>query len=98
MFGTCGTRAAENLLDMPDGKTVETGLWDVIEPLQSFPLSPSSGQNIFTCAESISPCVEVLLELRDKTLWPRIDPLLSVDFHDRAKVNVDLTRAYKMLD
>ena len=37
----------------------------------------------------------MLAEFRDKALQPSYDPWASVDFHGRAKVHVDLTKAYK---
>ena len=68
---------------------------DVIEPLQSYPLSSSSDQNIFTCATSNASCVELLNDFNDKALQPRYDPWVSVDFCDRSKIHAVLTKAYK---
>ena len=45
--------------------------------------------------DSISFCVELLAEFGDKALQPSYDPWASVDFHGRAKIHVDLTKAFK---
>ena len=70
-------------------------LADLIEPLQSFLLGSSLEQNIFTSAECISSCVEMLAEIGDRALQPCYDPWASVDFHGRGKIHADLTKAYK---
>ena len=70
-------------------------LSDFFEPLQSYFLSSSSEKNIFTNAESISSCVELMDELRDKAIRPCHDPWASVDFHDKSQIYADLTKAYK---
>ena len=85
----------EVLLGSPYSISVEIDLSDVSEPLQSSLLSSTSEQNIFTSAESTSSCVELLAEFGVKALQPGIDPLLSVDFPDRAKIHGELTKAYK---
>ena len=45
-------------------------------------------------ADSISSCVEMLAEFGDRALQPSYDPWASVDFHGRAKIHADLTKAY----
>ena len=70
-------------------------LADVIEPLQSYLLSSSLEQDIFASAECISSCVEILAEIGDRALQPSYDPWASVDFHCRARIHADLTKAYK---
>ena len=67
---------------------------DVIEPLQSYLLRSSSEQNIFSSAECISSCVEMLVEFGDRALQPSFDPWASFDFHGRAKIHTDLTKSY----
>ena len=90
-----GPDLPEVLLGSPYSISVEIGLSDVIEPLQSSLLSSTSEQNFFTSAESISSCVELLAEFGLKALQPGYDPLLSVDFLDRAKIQGELMNAYK---
>ena len=58
-------------------------------------LTSSADQNVFVSTDSISSCVEMLVEFGDKSLQPSFDPWASVDFHGRAKFNADLTKAYK---
>ena len=70
-------------------------LADVIEPVQSCFLSSSSEQNIFSSAEYIYSCVEMLTEFRDRALQPSYDPWASVDFPGRVKTHADSTKAYK---
>ena len=76
----------------PSRKGTEVDLAEVIEPLQSYLLA-GSGENIFSSAESISSCVEMLSEFEDKTLQPSYDPWCSVDFHGRAEIHANLTKA-----
>ena len=73
----------------------EIDLSDVIEPLQSYLLSSSAEQNIFTSAESISSYVELLDEFADRAVQPGYDPWASVNFHDKSQISVDLAKAYK---
>ena len=73
----------------------EVDLSEVIEPLQSYLLSSSAEQNIFTSAESISSCVELLNEFADRAMQPGYDPCASVNFYDKSEISVDLTKAYK---
>ena len=68
---------------------------DIIEPLQSYLLGSSAEQNIFTSAESISSCVELVDEFGDQAIQPCFDPWASVDFHDKSQMYADLTKAYK---
>ena len=81
-------------LGSPSRKGTEVDLADVIEPLQSYLLA-NSGENIFSSAESISSCVEMLSEFGDKALQPSYDPWCSVDFHGRAEIHANLTKVYK---
>ena len=37
----------------------------------------------------------MLAEFGDRALQPSYDPWTSVDFHGRAKIHADLTKAYK---
>ena len=67
----------------------------VIESLQSYLLTCSADQNIFVSADSLSSCVEMLTEFGVKALQPPFDPWAIVDSHGRAKIHVDLTKAYK---
>ena len=82
-------------LGSPDRNGAGIDLADVIEPLQSYLLTCSSDQNFFVSADSISSSVEMLAEFGDRVLQPSYDPWGSVDFHGRAKIHADLTRAYK---
>ena len=82
-------------LGSPDRSVAEVDLAGVIEPLQSFFLSSSLEQNIFSSAECMSSCVEMLLDFGDRALQPSYDPWVSVDFHGRSKIPTDLTKAYK---
>ena len=70
-------------------------LSDLIVPLQSYLLTYNTEQNIFSSADSISSCVEMLAEFGDKALQPSYDPWASVDFHGRGRIHADLTKAYK---
>ena len=81
-------------LGSPSRKETEADLVDVIEPLQSYLLA-SSGENVFSSAESISSCVEMLSKFGDKALKPSYDSWCSVDFHGRAEIHANLTKAYK---
>ena len=81
-------------LGSPD-RSSAVGLADVIEPLQCCLLTCSADQNILVSAGSISSCVEMLAEFRDKALQPSYDPWTSVDFHGRAKIHADFTKTYK---
>ena len=49
----------------------------------------------FSSAESVSSCVELLADFGDRALQPSYGPWSNVDFHDRAKIHADLTKAYK---
>ena len=82
-------------LGCPSKTTAEANLSDIIEPLQSYLLSSSAEHKIFTSAESILSCVELLDELGDKAVQPYYDPWASVDFYDKSQVYADLTKAYK---
>ena len=82
-------------LGSPDRNGAFIDLADVIVPLQSHLLTCSSDQNIFISAVSISSCVEMLAEFGNPALLPSYDPWTSVDFHGRATIHADLTKAYK---
>ena len=83
-------------LGSPGKSTAEVDLSDVIEPLQSYLLGSSGEQKIFTSAESISSCVELLDELGDRAVQPCYDPWASgVIFHGKSQIYADLTKAYK---
>ena len=58
-------------------------------------MGSSAEQNIFTSAESISSCVELLDDFGDKAIQPCFDPRASVDFHGKSQIYADLTKAYK---
>ena len=73
-------------LGCPSKSAVEADLSDIIEPLQSYLLSSSFEQNVFTSAESISSCVELLDEFGDKAIQPCYDTWASVDFHDKSQI------------
>ena len=79
----------------PDQSSSGIDLADVIEPLQSYLLTCSADQSIFVGADSVSSCVEMLAEFGYKALQPSYDAWASVDFHGRAKIHADLTKAYK---
>ena len=82
-------------LDSPGKSTAEVDLSDIIEPLQSYLLGSSAEQNIFTNAESISSCVELLDEFGDKAIQPCFDAWASVDFHSMSQIYAHLTKVYK---
>ena len=82
-------------LGSPDRSSSAVDLADVIEPIQRYLLTCNADQNISVSADSISSCVEMLPEFGDKALQPFYDPWASVDFHGRAKIHADLTKAYK---
>ena len=82
-------------LSSPNRSVAGMDLADLIEPLQSFLLSSSSEQNVFSSGECISSCVQILAEFGDQALQPSFDPWASVDFHGRAKIHTDLTKTYK---
>ena len=82
-------------LGSPGKSASEVDLSDFVEPLQSYLLGSSAEQNIFTSAESISSCVELLDEFGDRAIQPCYDPWVSVDFHDKSQIYADLTKAYK---
>ena len=82
-------------LGSPGKSTAGVDLSDIIEPLQSYLLGSSAEQNIFTSAESILSCVELVDEIGDKAIQPCFDPWASVDFHDKSQKYDDLTKAYK---
>ena len=75
--------------------TGEVDLSDIIEPLQSYLLVSSGEQKIFTSAESISSCMELLDDIGDRAIQPCYDPWASVDFHDKSQIYADLTKTYK---
>ena len=79
----------------PGKSTNEVDLSDIIEPIQSYLMGSSDEQNVFSSAESISSCVELLDELGDKAIQPCFDPWASVDFHGKSQMYADLTKAYK---
>ena len=79
----------------PNRSGAEIDLAEVTEPLQSFLLTSSAEQNIFLSAESFSSCVKMLANFGDKALQTSCDPWSSVDFHGRAKIHADLTKAYE---
>ena len=83
------------LLSSPGKSAAEVDLSDIIEPLQSYFLGSSAEQNFFTSAESILSCMELLDEFGDKAVQPCYEPWASVDFHDKSRIYVDLTKAYK---
>ena len=83
------------ILGCPSNNVAEIDLSDVIEPLQSYLFGSSAEQIIFTSAESISSCVEILDEIGDKTIQPCYDPWASVDFHNKCQIYADLSKAYK---
>ena len=82
-------------LGSPGKSNSEVDLSDIIEPLQSYLLGSGAEQNIFTSAESISSCVELLDEFGDKVIQASYDPWASVDFHGKSQIYADLTKAYK---
>ena len=82
-------------LGSPGKSTGEVDVSDIIEPLQSYFLGSSGEQNIFTGAESISSCVELLDEFGDRAIQPCYDPWASVDFHDQSQIYADPTKSYK---
>ena len=55
-------------LGSPNRSVVGVELADVIEPVQSHLLFSSSEQNIFSSAECISSCVEMLAEFGDRAI------------------------------
>ena len=79
----------------PGKSSAEVDLSDVIEPLQSYLLGSSAEQNIFTSADSISSCAELLDEFGDRAIQASYDPWASVDFHGKSQIYADLTKAYK---
>ena len=79
----------------PNRSVAGVDLADVIELLQSYLLSSSSEQNIYSSAECVSSCVEMLAEFGDKALQPSYDPWASFDFYGLAKIHTDLTKTYK---
>ena len=82
-------------LGSPGKSAAGVDLSDIIEPLQSYLLSISAEQNIFTNAESISSYVELLDEFGDKAIQACCDPWASAVFFDECKIYADLTKAYK---
>ena len=82
-------------LGSPDRNSSAVDLSDLIEPLQSYLLTCNTEQNIFSSADSISSCVEMLAECGDKALQPSYDLWAGVHFHGRSKIHADLTKAYK---
>ena len=82
-------------LGSPGKSSVEVDLSDIIEPLQSYLLGSSAEQNIFTSAESISSCAELLDEFGDRAIRASYDPWASVDFNGKSEICADLTKAYK---
>ena len=82
-------------LGSPAKSASEVDLSGIVEPLQSYLLGSRAEQNIFTSAESISSCVELLDEFGDRAIQPCYDPWASVDFYDKSQIYADLTKAYK---
>ena len=82
-------------LGSPDRNGAFIDLADVIVPLRSYSLTYSSGQDIFVSAVSISSCVEMLAEFGNRASLPSYEPWKNVDFHARATIHADLTKAYK---
>ena len=82
-------------LGSPVESTAEVDLLDLIEPLESYLLSSSAEQNVFTNGKSILSCLELLDEFGDKRIQPCYDLSASVDFHDKSQIYADLTKAYK---
>ena len=82
-------------LGCPSKSAAEVDLSDNIEPLQSYLLSSSAEKNIFTNAESILSCVELLDLFGDKAIQLCCDPWACVDFHDKSQIYADLTKVYK---
>ena len=82
-------------LGSPGRSASEVDLSDIVEPLQSYLLGSSAKQNIFTSAESISSCVELLDEFGDRAIQPCYDPWASVDFSGKSQIYADLTKSYK---
>ena len=82
-------------LGSPGRGSTDVDLSDVIEPLQSYLLGSGAEQNIFTSAESISSCAELLDEFGDRAIRSSYDPWASVDFHGRSEIYGALTKAYK---
>ena len=80
-------------LGSPIKSTAEVDL-SGIEPLQSYSLSSSGEENIFTSAESISSFVQLLNEFADKAMQPGYHLGATVDFHDRSQISADLAKAY----
>ena len=82
-------------LGSPGKSASEVDLSDIVEPLQSYFLGSSAERNIFTSAELISSCVELLEEFGDRAIQPCYDPWASVDLYDKSQIYADLTKAYK---
>ena len=82
-------------LGCPSRSAAKTDFSDIIEPLQIYLQSSGAGQNIFSSAESILSCVELLDEFGDKAIQPCYEPWASVDFHNKSEMYADLTNAYK---
>ena len=82
-------------LGSPDRNSSAVDLSDLIEPLQSYLLTSNTEQNIFSSADSISSCVEMLAEFGDKALQPSYDLWIGVVSDGRSKIHADLTKAYK---
>ena len=95
MFGAVVPELPNVSLGSPNRRVAGADLVDVIEPLQSSLLSSSSEHNMFSSAECISACVEMLAEFGDRPLQSSYDPWASVDFLGRSKIHADLTTAYK---
>ena len=82
-------------LDTPRRSETEVNFAEFIEPLQNYLLTTGAELRIFSSAESIWSCVELLAELGDKALQPSYDFCARVDFHGRAKIHAYLTKTYK---
>ena len=82
-------------LGSPDQSSTEIDFAAVIKPLQSYLLTCSAKQNIFSSADSISSCVEMLAEFGDKVLQPSYDLWASLDFQVRSKAHAELTKTFK---
>ena len=84
-------------LGCPSTSAADTDLSHTIEPLQSYLLGSNVEQEIFTSAESISSCMELMDGLGDKAVQPCYDPWASLDFHGKSQIYADLTKAYKIV-
>ena len=82
MFSNCAVRVLGHVvpelpnvsLGSPSQSVTGVKLADVTEPLQSYLLKSSWERNIFSSAESVSSCVEIIAEFGDKALKPSYAP------------------------